>query len=136
MKLHAFACGQQDSNVSQGNIIEDSQTPQIAFLFTGQGAQYEGMGRTLYETEPMFRQILNRCSRILRSSLQLSLIDIIYLTETSYRDQIHQTNYTQPALFALEYAVATLWHSMGSATRYPHGTQRWRDSRSLFCWCV
>lgn len=78
-------------------------TRRAVFLFTGQGAQYEEMGRQLYETQPDFRHTIDHCQGILR----LPLVDILRSPD------IHQTAYTQPALFALEYALAELWRSWG-----------------------
>jgi acyl transferase domain-containing protein len=50
----------------------------IAFLFTGQGAQYVEMGRRLYETQPTFRATLERCAEILRPLLGESLLSVLY----------------------------------------------------------
>jgi acyl transferase domain-containing protein len=73
------------------------------------------MGRELYQTQPLFRQILEQCDQILRSELEKPLLEILYPQNTnqSPTSLIDQTNYTQPALFALEYALAQLWISWG-----------------------
>ncbi|MEM8808096.1 MAG: beta-ketoacyl synthase N-terminal-like domain-containing protein [Cyanobacteria bacterium P01_G01_bin.38] len=87
--------------------------PKIAFLFTGQGAQFVQMGRQLYETHPGFRRTLERCDEILRDQLDTSLLTVLYPLAGEASAQIDQTRYTQPALFALEYALAELWRSWG-----------------------
>lgn len=111
-QLETFAEGAQ-SNVVTGT---DNQYPNIAFLFTGQGSQYTGMGRELYETQPTFRQALDRCDELLRPHLEYPLLDVLYPEHASNpppEGLINDTAYTQPALFALEYALASLWQSWG-----------------------
>ncbi|MEM7756775.1 MAG: SDR family NAD(P)-dependent oxidoreductase [Cyanobacteria bacterium P01_A01_bin.40] len=85
----------------------------VAFMFTGQGSQYVGMARELYQTQPSFRQTLEQCDRILQSYTEQSLLSVLYPDEGDSSDFIHQTEYTQPALFAVEYALAKLWMSWG-----------------------
>lgn len=107
-QLDAWMSGQKISSVSQGAVNQTA--PKVAFLFTGQGSQYAGMGRKLYQTCPPFRATLDRCDAILRPALGESLITILH-GDTSGR--LNQTAFTQPALFAIEYALAELWRSWG-----------------------
>lgn len=84
----------------------------IVFLFTGQGSQYVNMGRELYESQPTFRKTIERCDEILRPYLSRSLLSVLY-PEKGEASLINETKYTQPALFALEYALAELWKLWG-----------------------
>jgi acyl transferase domain-containing protein/acyl carrier protein len=107
-KLAAYNAG--EGGVWRGYTLLSQEAPKVAFLFTGQGSQYAGMGRQLYENEPTFRQTLEQCDAYLRL-LDVPLLSILYPEEEEAR--IDQTAYTQPALFALEYALAQLWRSWG-----------------------
>lgn len=88
------------------------RSPRIAFLFTGQGAQYAGMAQTLYQTQPSFRADIDRCSAFLESYLDRPLTSLL---EPDAGELLNQTGFTQPALFAIEYALANLWRSWGIA---------------------
>ncbi|MEM8673191.1 MAG: type I polyketide synthase [Cyanobacteria bacterium P01_G01_bin.67] len=110
-QLRAFAVGEETSGLVYSQL-SSCHPLKIAFLFTGQGSQYIGMGRQLYETQPTFQAALETCEQILSTYLDHSLLKILYTDETS-DPLLNQTAYTQPALFALEYALAQLWQSWG-----------------------
>ena len=86
----------------------------MAWLFTGQGSQYAGMAQALYQTQPVFRQTLQRCAALLDDTLDRPLLEIIFAKAGSTEARLlNQTRYTQPALFALEIALYELWRSFG-----------------------
>jgi len=89
-----------------------AERPRIAFLFTGQGSQYVGMGRALYRDQPVFRAALEACDQILRPRLGESLLDLLYGPEAD-NERLQQTGFAQPAIFAIEYALSELWRSWG-----------------------
>ena len=108
--FRAIAEGTSSPTVVKGFVDGDEQ-PGIAFLFTGQGSQYTGMARTLYDTQPVFRAELDRCDALLAPALDRSILSVIY--PSAEDGALVETRYTQPALFAIEYALAQLWRSWG-----------------------
>ncbi len=90
----------------------------VAFLFTGQGSQYAGMGRDLYGSEAVYRETLDRCAELLRPHLGLDLREVLHAAgeaPAEADEALRQTALTQPALFAVEYSLARLWQSWGVA---------------------
>lgn len=74
----------------------------IAFLYSGQGSQFAGMGQALCEAEPAFREALDRVAAAMAPHLGRSILDILF----EGGDAIHRTENTQPALFAVQVALA------------------------------
>ena len=69
------------------------------------------MGRQLYETQPVFRSALDRCSELFRPHLDKPLSSVMF--DEAVQPALDETACTQPAIFALEYALAELWKSWG-----------------------
>lgn len=98
------------------------EEPGVVFMFCGQGSQYVNMGIDLYRTEPVFREEIDQCFEILNGLLDYDIKEILYPSPAfnrsnksykSYIPKIHQTEITQPVVFAFEYALARLLMKWG-----------------------
>ncbi|MGL5794535.1 MAG: type I polyketide synthase, partial [Waterburya sp.] len=88
----------------------------IVFMFPGQGSQYVNMGKELYDSEPVFREWIDRCSELLEPELGLDLRSLLYPDNSELEiatNKLKQTEIAQPAIFTIEYALAQLWMSWG-----------------------
>ncbi len=109
---------------SSGRILtgqpEETERP-VVFLFPGQGSQYVGMARELYHSEATFRKELDRAAETLSGVLETDLLEVLYPAEDGDEgeatDRLEQTLFTQPALFAVEHALARLWMEWGVQPR-------------------
>ena len=104
--LNEFTAGNTNKYTASG--VKGRRAPKLGFLFTGQGAQHIGMGKALYEVHPFFRMTIQRCSKLLEPYLEKPLLNVMWEGEV-----LHQTAYTQPALFVIEYSLAKLFEEWG-----------------------
>lgn len=94
--------------------------PQPVFLFTGQGAQFPGMGHALYQSEPVYRRQIDECAEILQPLLGLDLRTLLFPADgeaDSAAEALNETRLAQPALFVTEVAMAAQWMEWGIAPK-------------------
>ncbi|TVP47771.1 MAG: acyltransferase domain-containing protein [Gemmatimonadales bacterium] len=103
-----------DAGIAFAGHVADATPPEVAFLFTGHGSQYPGMGRDLFETEPVFRAAMEECDRLGRKYLDRPLLSVLYPDgDPPSEGGLESMTHAQPALFAVEYALSRLWRSWG-----------------------
>ena len=104
-----LAIAEGDSGTPVQPVLE---TPRIAFAYTGQASQWVGMGRQIYETEPVAREILDRCEAAYVAERDASLLGAMFGAGDAPADLDHPA-WKQPAIYALESALTALWASIG-----------------------
>lgn len=107
--LKAFLQGEQQHNLI--NSSAPGPRPKIAFVFPGQGGQWYGMGRDLLKQEPVFYQAVKRIDQLIQSNFGWSLLEV--LQGESAATRLEEIDVIQPALFAIQVALAELWRSWG-----------------------
>jgi amino acid adenylation domain-containing protein len=93
----------------------DSKASEVVFMFPGQGSQYVNMGRELYDNEPVFKAAVDECISLLKYPPQSDIFEVMYpaTADEASSEKLKNTFYTQPAIFIVEYAMASLWMSWG-----------------------
>lgn len=108
--LSVYLNGEKSEQVVTGQALP---SPEIAFLFSGHGAQYVDMGRNLYHSQPVFRQAFERCDELFQRYIDKSLSEVVFSDQGADGSLLDNMAYAQPALFALQYALAQVWLSWG-----------------------
>ncbi|HEV2721060.1 MAG TPA: aminotransferase class III-fold pyridoxal phosphate-dependent enzyme, partial [Thermoanaerobaculia bacterium] len=107
-ELRAFAASEASPRLARGTVARRAT---VAFVFTGQGSQYPHMTARLFEQDPVFRRALEECDELAQPYWSRSLIELLY--GHGDPEAIHDTACAQPALFAIEYALAEVWKAAG-----------------------
>ena len=110
-ELGAYATGQESLKIRTSFTPRREMAPRIAFVMSGQGPQWWGMGRELMQHEPVFRQAMERCAAAMKPWARFSLLEELGRSEET--SQMHRTEIAQPAIFAMQVALAELWKSWG-----------------------
>lgn len=108
--LEAAAQGQTPQGVMRSRA-DGGGVPKVVFVFPGQGGQWQGMGRQLLAEEPVFRASLEASDRAIRAEAGWSLLEQLAVDPAA--SQLDRIDVVQPALFAIEVALAALWRSWG-----------------------
>jgi acyl transferase domain-containing protein/acyl carrier protein len=109
-RLESFLGGEPSPGLFSGRRVP-GRRPKLAFVFSGQGSQWVGMGQELLEQEPVFREALERCDEAMRGYVDWSLIE--ELTADEGQSRLEEVDVIQPAIFAVQVALAALWRSWG-----------------------
>jgi len=108
--LSAFLEGKNPRGVEAGRRLA-ARGRRVAFVFAGQGSQWLGMGRELAAREPAFADAIERCEAAFAHHVEWSLTGQLEAPpETSRLDEV---DIVQPAIFAIQVALAELWRSWG-----------------------
>jgi myxalamid-type polyketide synthase MxaD len=109
--LEAYLQGEARPGLSSGRK-PSARRRKLVFVFPGQGSQWFGMGRRLLAQEPVFRKVIERCDQAMRPYGDWSLLAQLTTTDAA-RSRLNEVGIIQPALFAMQIALAALWRSWG-----------------------
>ncbi len=110
--LEDFVAERPNPAVRRGTVVAGGETD-VVFLVTGAGAQYPGMGQALYDASPVYREVIDRCDAILGADVDGLTLKSVLAASAAEGAAVHRIAWTQPALFAVEYALTELWRSWG-----------------------
>jgi acyl transferase domain-containing protein/protein-L-isoaspartate O-methyltransferase len=108
--LGAYLRGEEADALVLGRS-DSERRRRLVMVFSGQGSQWAGMGRDLIESEPVFREAIEECDRAFQPLAGWSIREAI--TATAERSRLDRTEVAQPAIFAVQVALAALWRSWG-----------------------
>ena len=123
-KAHEFRCAIAAKDAADAQRLLNAvakankvKAHKVAFQFSGQGTQYVGMGRELYDVEPVYRAVIDDAAALLEPTLGLDLRSVMFANanDADAAATLERTEYAQPAIFVTELALAELWQAWGVA---------------------
>jgi acyl transferase domain-containing protein/NADPH:quinone reductase-like Zn-dependent oxidoreductase/SAM-dependent methyltransferase/acyl carrier protein len=110
-ELSAFATGQPGPRMRSAFTPRREHAARVVFVMSGQGPQWQGMGIELMLHEPAFKSMIDSCDKAMRPWAKFSLMD--ELSRPEGESKMQRTEISQPAIFAMQMALAALWQSWG-----------------------
>ncbi|MDX2080082.1 MAG: SDR family NAD(P)-dependent oxidoreductase [Terrimicrobiaceae bacterium] len=110
-ELRAWADGVDTARVRTAFSPRRAEAPRVGFVLSGQGPQWWGMGRELFRCEPVFRRTFESCAAALRPFMRCDLLEELARDEAT--SELGRTEIGQPAIFAMNIALAALWKAWG-----------------------
>lgn len=110
-KMYGYLQGEKISGV-YSSVDSALTAKKIAFMYTGQGSQYIGMGKTLYETNLTFRASMDLCDHLFRPYQLKSILNLIY-SDNAKEEVVNNTAIAQSLIFAIEYSLGEMWKAYG-----------------------
>ena len=108
-KLSLFIKGELTEGMSVGKVLQ--KPPELVFVYTGMGSQCWGMGRGLFDTEPIFRKTFKRCDQSFKKISGWSMLSELYRDEQN--SHVNEVWISQPVDFAIQISLTELWKSWG-----------------------
>ncbi len=134
----------KDCEEEEISMVEQNKQPKVVFVFPGQGSQWFGMGKELYASEPVFKNVIKNCDQAFSKYVDWSLHEEIFADKNV--SKLDRIDIIQPYLFAMQIALAELWiswgieptsvvgHSMGEvAAAYISGSISLDEAASVIC---
>ncbi len=109
-QLEAFLSDEFRPGLHAGRRVP-GRRPKLAFVFSGQGSQWIGMGQELMKQEPVFREAMERCDKVIQKYVDWFLLE--ELAADGEQSRLEEVDVIQPAIFAVQVALAALWRSWG-----------------------
>jgi amino acid adenylation domain-containing protein len=111
--IDTFLEGEEVEGLAYGNPSPKNKEKKLVFLYTETGPQFFNMGAALYRTQPIFKREIDKCADILSKYMDKPLLEILYHVKAGEETIINRTQYAQPGLFAVEYALTMMLQSWG-----------------------
>ncbi|MEA9355707.1 amino acid adenylation domain-containing protein [Bacteriovorax sp. PP10] len=115
-KFRSYIAGNKPEDLNRLTVLnsgkgEYTKLPSIYFMFPGQGSHYKQMGKGLYATSGIFKEIFDQCCDLLNKHISYNIKDLIF--DESSEENLNNTFYSQPAIFIIEYSLAMTLKSLG-----------------------